>query len=104
MGAYTYSPANVPSCHGSAFLVLQYCVELRGVQGDGSMVQANLEQLHAVRSRTLSQMQDLSQGQLDYVPEPGAWSIGEVVDHLILSEQVLRGDMAILIERAQAGQ
>jgi len=68
------------------------------------MVKANLEQLRAVRSRTLTLMQDLSQGQLDYVPEPGAWSIGEMVDHLILSEQVLRGDMAILIERAKAGQ
>jgi len=68
------------------------------------MVQANLEQLRAVRSHTLTQMQDLSQGQLDYVPEPGEWSIAEVVDHLILSEQVLRGDIAILIERAKAGQ
>src|SRR5215510_10220294 len=77
---------------------------LRGAQGDGSMVKANLEQLRAVRSRTLTQMQDLSQGQLDYVPEPGEWSSGEVMDHLILSEQVLRGDMAILIERAKAGQ
>src|SRR5215475_11774890 len=77
---------------------------LRGAQGDGSMVKANLEQLRAVRSRTLTQMQDLSQGQLDYVPEPGEWSIGEVMDHLILSEQVLRGDMAILIERTKAGQ
>src|SRR5215510_13572604 len=77
---------------------------LREAQGDGSMVQANLEQLRAVRSRTLTQMQDLSQGQLDYVPEPGEWSIAEVVDHLILSEQVLRGDIAILIERAKAGQ
>ena len=68
------------------------------------MVKANLEQLRTVRLRTLTLMQDLSQGQLDYVPEPGEWSLGEVVDHLILSEQVLRGDMAILIERAKAGQ
>jgi hypothetical protein len=68
------------------------------------MVQANLEQLRAVRSRTLTLMQDLSQGQLHYVPEPGAWSIGEMVDHLILSEQVLRRDMAVLIEQAKAGK
>src|SRR5262252_290117 len=101
MGAYIYSPANVPSRHGSAFSCLTI---LRGVQGDASMVQANLEQLRAVRSRTLTLMQDLSQGQLNYVPEPGAWSIGEMVDHLILSEQVLRRDMAVLIEQAKAGQ
>ena len=34
----------------------------------------------------------------------GEWSIGEVLHHLILAEQFLRGDMAILIERTQAGQ
>jgi hypothetical protein len=49
-------------------------------------------------------IQDLSQEQLDYVPAPGEWSIGEVVDYLILSEQVLRQDVTILIERAEAGQ
>lgn len=68
------------------------------------MVQAELEQLCAVRSRTLALIQDLSQKQLDYVPEPGEWSVGEVMDHLILAEQVLRGDIAILIERTKAGQ
>ena len=68
------------------------------------MVQANLEQLRVVRSRTLILIQDLSQAQLDYTLAPGDWSIGEVVDHLILSEQVLRGDIAILIERTKAGQ
>jgi hypothetical protein len=68
------------------------------------MVKAELEQLCAVRWRTLAMMQDLSQTQLDYVPEPGEWSAGEVMDHLILAERVLRGDIAILIERTKAGQ
>jgi hypothetical protein len=68
------------------------------------MVQANLEQLRVVRWRTLALIQDLSEAQLDYMPPPGEWSIGEAVDHLILSEQVLRGDVAILIERVKAGQ
>lgn len=68
------------------------------------MVQVHLAQLRAVRSRTLELMQDLSQEQLDYVPEPGEWSVAEVVDHLILTEQVLRGDIAILIERTRTGQ
>ena len=68
------------------------------------MVQKNLDQLRAVRLYTLAMIQDLSQEQLDYIPEPGQWSVGEQVDHLILAEQVLRRDMAILIERAQAGQ
>src|SRR5215471_17338913 len=68
------------------------------------MVKEELVQLRAVRSRTVAMFQDLSQEQLDNVPQPGQWSVGEQVDHLILAEQVLRRDMAILIERAKAGQ
>ena len=68
------------------------------------MVKEELTQLHAGRSRTVAMIQDLSQEQLDYVPQPGQWSVGEQVDHLVLAERVLRRDMAILIERAKAGQ
>ena len=68
------------------------------------MVKEELVQLRAVRSRTVAMIQDLSQEQLDYVPQPGEWSVGEQVDHLILAEQVLRRDIAILIEQAEAGQ
>jgi len=68
------------------------------------MVQEHLAQLRAVRWRTVAMIQDLAQEQLDHVPEPGEWSIGEVVDHLILSDQFLRGEIAILIERVKAGQ
>ena len=68
------------------------------------MAQVNLDQLRTVRLWTFAMIQDLSQQQLDHVPVPGEWSIGEVLDHLILSEQVLRGDIEILIERTKAGQ
>jgi hypothetical protein len=68
------------------------------------MVKAELEQLRAARLRTLAMIQDLSQEQLDYIPQPGEWSVGEVMDHLILAERVLRGDIAILIERTKAGR
>lgn len=68
------------------------------------MVQAHLAQFRTIRSHTLELMQDLSQEQLDYVPEAGEWSIAEVVDHLILAEHFLRGDIALLIERTRAGQ
>ena len=64
----------------------------------------NLDKLRIVRARTFAMIQSLSQEQLDYVPGPEAWSVGEQVDHLILAEQVLRRDIAILIERAKAGQ
>jgi hypothetical protein len=68
------------------------------------MVKANLEQLCAVRSRTLALIRDLSQEQLNYVLASGEWSVGEVADHLILSEQVLRREIALLINRTKTGQ
>jgi len=68
------------------------------------MAQVNLDQWRMVRAQTLTMIQGLSQEQLDYVPQPGEWSVGEQVDHLILSEQFLRGEIALLIERAKAGQ
>jgi hypothetical protein len=68
------------------------------------MVQANLIHLRRVRERTLALLESLSAEQLDYVPEPGEWSVGEVADHLILSEQLLQQDISILIDRAKAGQ
>jgi len=68
------------------------------------MIQEHLVQLRQVRERTLDLIAPLSQRQMDYIPEPGEWSVGEVVDHLVLCEQHLRQDIAILIERAQAGQ
>ncbi|HEY7495120.1 MAG TPA: DinB family protein [Candidatus Tectomicrobia bacterium] len=68
------------------------------------MVQAHLEQWRAVRWRTLALMQDLSPAQLNYVLAPDDWSVGAVVDHLILSEEVLQRDIALLIEQAKAGQ
>jgi hypothetical protein len=68
------------------------------------MVKEELAQLRAARACTLTMIQDLSQAQLDYIPQPGEWSVGEQMDHLILAEQVLRGDIAILIEQAKAGQ
>lgn len=68
------------------------------------MVKAPLEQLQSARSRTLAMMQGLSQAQMDYSPAPDEWSVGEVVDHLILSENFLRRDIAELIALAKAGR
>jgi hypothetical protein len=49
-------------------------------------------------------VQQLSQEQMDYSPASGTWSIGEVVDHLILSVDIIRGDIAELIELTKTGK
>ena len=68
------------------------------------MVKANLARFRAIRARTLAMVQGLSQAQMDAAPAPGAWSIGEVVHHLILSVEIIREDIAELIELTKAGQ
>lgn len=67
------------------------------------MVKNNLAQLRRVRTHTLALIENLSQAQMDDVLDLGEWSVGEVIDHLILSEQFLRQDIAILIDFAKAG-
>jgi hypothetical protein len=68
------------------------------------MLHANLERFRAIRAQTLDMVQGLSQAQLDYSPAPDTWSIGEVVDHLILSIDIIREDIAELIALAKAGK
>lgn len=68
------------------------------------MLKANLERFRSIRARTLAMVQGLAQAQMDYSPAPGTWSIGEVVDHLILSVDIIREDIAELIELTKTGK
>ncbi|HZD39488.1 MAG TPA: DinB family protein [Terriglobales bacterium] len=68
------------------------------------MLHTNLERFRAIRGQTLSMVQGLSQAQLDFAPAPSTWSVGEVVDHLILSVEIIRRDVAELIEITKAGK
>ncbi len=68
------------------------------------MLKTHLERFRAIRARTLAMVQGLSQAQLDFAPAPGTWSIGEVVDHLILSVEIIRRDVAELIALTKAGK
>jgi len=68
------------------------------------MYRDELELLRSTRSRTLNMVAGLSQQQFDFSPQCGKWSIGEVLDHLLLSEELFRGQIAQLIELDKAGQ
>jgi hypothetical protein len=41
---------------------------------------------------------------MDYAPAPGKWSVGEVLDHLLLGEKLNRSYIAKVIEMKKAGQ
>lgn len=46
----------------------------------------------------------LTQTELDYAPAPERWSIGEVLDHMLLAERLNRGQIAKLIELSWNGR
>src|SRR5438093_669163 len=63
-----------------------------------------LEMLRTSRARTLSMIGPLTQIQMDYSPGAGRWSIGEVLDHLLLAEAQNIKDITRLVELREAGR
>lgn len=68
------------------------------------MVEDLLSDFDAVRARTLKMVASLSQSQLDFSPRPGRWSIGEVLDHLLLAQKIYHDEIAELIALKRAGR
>lgn len=60
--------------------------------------------LIAARGATERLVAPFSQAQFDFTPRAGAWSIGEVVDHLLRSEDLYRAEIQRLIELKRAGR
>src|SRR5215470_17072541 len=67
-------------------------------------VDLSLENLRRVRLHTLELIAPLSQQELDFVPAPGKWSVGEVVDHIVLAADSLRGVLEECIRLKRSGQ
>lgn len=63
-----------------------------------------LDIVRETRRKTLTLVEGLSQKQLDGRPSADKWSIGEVLDHLVLADGIARRDFAELIELARTGR
>jgi hypothetical protein len=75
-----------------------------GVQADAREASRLSLDLHRVnRTRTLEMVRGLSQGQLDFAPPAGKWSVGEVLDHLILGQRLNLSYIAEVIGMKKAG-
>ena len=70
--------------------------------GDGA--RERLSEFASARALTLAAVTPLTQAQLDFCPRPGRWSIGEIADHLLLSEQQYRDEIGRLIDLARSGK
>ncbi|MGH8067227.1 MAG: DinB family protein [Candidatus Entotheonellia bacterium] len=67
------------------------------------MYQSDLALVGAARQRTLELIARLTQVQIEFSPGPSQWSVGEVLDHLLLAEALNRLDIAELIDLAKSG-
>ncbi|MBI4479415.1 MAG: DinB family protein [Acidobacteria bacterium] len=68
------------------------------------MYQTDLELFHTVRIATLGLAAGLTDQQAAFPPGAGKWSIGEVLDHILLAEQLYRDRFTRLIELKKAGR
>jgi hypothetical protein len=60
-------------------------------------------QFRGVREQTISMVRPLSQKQVDFAPARDSWSIGQNLDHLLLSERLYRAQIERLIHMAKDG-
>lgn len=70
----------------------------------GNATRDRLTEFASVRALTLAAIGPLSRAQLEFSPRPDRWSVGEIADHLLLSEELYRGIFVQLVELARAGQ
>jgi uncharacterized damage-inducible protein DinB len=68
------------------------------------MYQGDLALFRATRDRTLELSEGLTQAQIDFSPGAGQWSVGEVLDHLLLVEALNRPEIAELIDLEKSGR
>jgi hypothetical protein len=63
-----------------------------------------IREFSEVRERTLELVSDVTPAQAAFKPKPKVWSVGENLDHLLLTEQNYRAQMRRLIDLARAGK
>jgi uncharacterized damage-inducible protein DinB len=68
------------------------------------MYQADLALFRAARHRTLELIDGLTQAQTAFSPGSGQWSVGEILDHLLLAEALNRREIAELIAMKKSGR
>jgi uncharacterized damage-inducible protein DinB len=68
------------------------------------MYRADLELFRTTRQHTLELIDGLTQAQTEFAPGPEQWSVGEVVDHILLTEALNRREIMELIDMAKSGR
>jgi len=67
-------------------------------------VASELENLRSVRQQTLTLIYPVTEVQGRFVPRPGAWSIAQILDHVVLLEGMYRDAIRSLTNLARQGR
>src|SRR5262245_17577460 len=65
---------------------------------------AEVERFRVVREKTIGILGQLTTEQSLWSPRPGTWSIAQIADHLLLSEEMYREQFRRLIQMAKDGR
>lgn len=66
-------------------------------------LQRILDQLPPVRSHARATMAGLTPAQVEWKPGPAAWSIGQCLEHLVVTHELYEPKIPALMEQARAG-
>jgi hypothetical protein len=70
----------------------------------GDEMKTAIEQLRVTRDHTTALIADLSQKQADFSPGRNSWSVGQVLHHLLLTDDLYRVQIRKLIDMAREGK
>jgi hypothetical protein len=79
----------------------------RAVHGANATVwnpDAEVERLRAIREKTLAVLEELTVAQAAWSPQIGRWSILQIADHLLLTEQMYLEQFQRLLQQAEDGR
>lgn len=68
------------------------------------MIEENWKSMQSTRRRTLKMVRRVSQEQSKFAPASDRWSVGEVLDHLLLADRFYRREISALVKLARSGE
>jgi len=77
---------------------------VQGVNSGSWNASAEVERFRVVREKTLTLLGQLNAEQASWSPQPGTWSIAQIADHLLRSEEMYREQFRRLIQMAKEGR
>ena len=77
---------------------------VQGVNSASWSPDTDVDRFHAVREKTLAMLGQVSAGQALWSPRKETWSIAQIADHLLRSEEMYREQFRRLIQMAGEGR